>query len=154
MAWDAKNHMIAGAKNIQTNPNIFFIVFILFFGIITTTSPFAQTKNSKEPYLKTFSQAQEFQKSQKYQTKRVTSPELEKILYDAIPILDHGFVRVVDYMGDDSSIVQSARVSYGIGTKKVLSFIAMVSFKVVAMILPNNKPAFLFCLYFNSKIIC
>ena len=59
------------------------------------------------------------QQSQKNETKRVTSPELEKILYDAIPILDHGFVRVVDYMGDDSSIVQSARVSYGKGTKKV-----------------------------------
>ena len=35
-----------------------------------------------------------------------------------MPVLDHGFVRVVDYMGDDTSIVQSARVSYGKGTKK------------------------------------
>jgi thymidylate synthase (FAD) len=59
------------------------------------------------------------QQSQENVTKRVTSPELEKILYEVIPILDHGFVRVVDYMGDDSSIVQSARVSYGKGTKKV-----------------------------------
>ena len=59
------------------------------------------------------------QQTQKNITKRVTSPELEKILYEAIPVLDHGFVRVVDYMGDDSSIVQSARVSYGKGTKKV-----------------------------------
>ena len=59
------------------------------------------------------------QQAQKNTTKRVTSPELEKVLYDAIPVLDHGFVRVVDYMGDDSSIVQSARVSYGKGTKKV-----------------------------------
>ena len=59
------------------------------------------------------------QQSQKNTTKRVTSPELEKILYEAIPVLDHGFVRVVDYMGDDSSVVQSARVSYGKGTKKV-----------------------------------
>ena len=59
------------------------------------------------------------QQSQKNTTKRVTSPELEKILYDAVPVLDHGFVRVVDYMGDDTSIVQSARVSYGKGTKKV-----------------------------------
>ena len=59
------------------------------------------------------------QQSQKNETKRVTSLELEKILYEAIPILDHGFVRVIDYMGDDSSIVQSARVSYGKGTKKV-----------------------------------
>ena len=59
------------------------------------------------------------QQAQKNTTKRVTSLELEKILYEAIPVLDHGFVRVVDYMGDDSSIVQSARVSYGKGTKKV-----------------------------------
>ena len=59
------------------------------------------------------------QQAQKHETKRVTSPELEKILYDALPVLDHGFVRVVDYMGDDTSIVQSARVSYGKGTKKV-----------------------------------
>ncbi len=59
------------------------------------------------------------QQSQKNITKRVTSPELEKILYEAMPVLDHGFVRVVDYMGDDTSIVQAARVSYGKGTKKV-----------------------------------
>ncbi len=59
------------------------------------------------------------QQSQKNETKRVTSPELEKILYEALPILDHGFIRVIDYMGDDTSIVQSARVSYGKGTKKV-----------------------------------
>ena len=59
------------------------------------------------------------QQSQKNTTKRVTSLELEKILYEAIPVLDHGFVRVVDYMGDDTSIVQAARVSYGKGTKKV-----------------------------------
>ena len=61
----------------------------------------------------------EEQKSQKNTTKRVTAPELEKILYDAIPALDHGFVRVIDYMEDDTSIVQSARVSYGKGTKQV-----------------------------------
>jgi len=59
------------------------------------------------------------QQSQSNNTKRVTSPELEKVLYEAIPVLDHGFIRVIDYMGDDSSIVQSARVSYGKGTKKV-----------------------------------
>ena len=59
------------------------------------------------------------QQSQSNQTKRVTAPELEKILYEAMPALDHGFVRVVDYMGDDTSIVQSARVSYGKGTKQV-----------------------------------
>ena len=59
------------------------------------------------------------QQSQSNTTKRVTSPELEKVLYEAIPVLDYGFIRVIDYMGDDSSIVQSARVSYGKGTKKV-----------------------------------
>ena len=59
------------------------------------------------------------QQSQNNSTKRVTSHELEKVLYEAIPVLDHGFIRVIDYMGDDSSIVQSARVSYGKGTKKV-----------------------------------
>ena len=69
----------------------------------------------------TTNQAQEIkdQQNQENKTKRATAPELEKILYEAIPILDHGFVRVVDYMGDDTSIVQAARVSYGKGTKKV-----------------------------------
>ena len=66
-------------------------------------------------------QAQEIkdQQSQANNTKRVTAPELEKILYEAISVLDYGFIRVVDYMGDDTSIVQAARVSYGKGTKKV-----------------------------------
>ena len=59
------------------------------------------------------------QQSQKNETKRVTVQELEDVLYEAFPVLDHGFVRVVDYMGDDTSIVQSARVSYGKGTKQV-----------------------------------
>ncbi len=59
------------------------------------------------------------QQSQENTTKRVTVKDLEKILYEAIPILDHGFIRVIDYMGDDTSIVQAARVSYGKGTKKV-----------------------------------
>ena len=59
------------------------------------------------------------QQEQKNSTKRVNSPELEKILYEAIPVLDHGFIRVVDYMGNDTSIVQAARVSYGKGTKKI-----------------------------------
>ena len=57
-------------------------------------------------------------RSQSTSTIRDCSPELEKVLYKAIPVLDHGFVRVVDYMGTDSSIVQAARVSYGRGTKK------------------------------------
>lgn len=52
-------------------------------------------------------------------TRRVVSEGLEGILLQPIPVLDHGFVRVVDYMGDDSSVVQAARVSYGRGTRKV-----------------------------------
>ena len=68
------------------------------------------------------------QQTQKNTTKRVTSPELEKILYEAIPVLDHGFVRVVDYMGDDTSIVQSARVSYGKGTKKVSTDTGLIKY--------------------------
>ncbi len=51
-------------------------------------------------------------------TKRVISAGLEKILYDEFPVLDHGFIRVIDYMGNDSAIVQAARVSYGKGTKQ------------------------------------
>ncbi len=50
-------------------------------------------------------------------TRRPTVPALEAMLFEAIPVLDHGFVRVVDYMGDDAAIVQSARVSYGRGTR-------------------------------------
>jgi thymidylate synthase (FAD) len=52
-------------------------------------------------------------------TYRVVAPALEEILYQALPVLDHGFVRVIDYMGDDAAVVQAARVSYGRGTKKV-----------------------------------
>ncbi len=51
-------------------------------------------------------------------TRRATVESLEEILYQALPVLDHGFVRVVDYMGDDAAVVQAARVSYGRGTKK------------------------------------
>ncbi|GBQ14278.1 FAD-dependent thymidylate synthase [Swaminathania salitolerans] len=53
------------------------------------------------------------------QTSRPTVPALEAILFTPTELLDHGFVRVVDYMGDDGAIVQAARVSYGRGTKKV-----------------------------------
>ncbi|MGR3323026.1 MAG: FAD-dependent thymidylate synthase [Pseudooceanicola sp.] len=53
------------------------------------------------------------------QTLRATVDGMEKHLYTAHPVLDHGFVRVIDYMGDDSAITQAARVSYGRGTKSV-----------------------------------
>ncbi len=52
------------------------------------------------------------------ETRRPVSEGLEARLYEAVPVLDHGFVRVVDYMGDDAAIVQAARVSYGAGTRK------------------------------------
>ena len=52
-------------------------------------------------------------------TLRATSDGMEAHLYRAHPVLDHGFVRVIDYMGDDAAIVQAARVSYGRGTRAV-----------------------------------
>lgn len=58
-------------------------------------------------------------KGQTSNTFRATVPELENILYEPLPALDNGFIRVIDYMGDDSAIVQAARVSYGKGTKQV-----------------------------------
>jgi thymidylate synthase (FAD) len=52
-----------------------------------------------------------------FETRRVTVPAMEDLLFRAFPVLDHGFVRVIDYMGADSAVVQAARVSYGRGTK-------------------------------------
>ena len=51
-------------------------------------------------------------------TRRATVPALEEMLYEPVPVLDHGFIRVIDYMGDDEAIVQAARVSYGRGTRR------------------------------------
>ncbi len=59
----------------------------------------------------------EHQRATVNQSRRVVSEGLESVLYEAQPVLDHGFVRVVDYLGNDTSIVQAARVSYGTGTK-------------------------------------
>jgi thymidylate synthase (FAD) len=59
------------------------------------------------------------QRAESAATRRPVAPALEEILYQAIPVLDHGLVRVIDYMGDDNAVVQAARVSYGKGTKKV-----------------------------------
>ncbi len=61
----------------------------------------------------------EAQRGQRHGTGRPTVPALEEMLYRAIPVLDHGFLRVIDYMGDDGAIVQAARVSYGRGTRRV-----------------------------------
>ncbi len=67
-------------------------------------------------------------KSETFTTKRVISPELEDVLYDILPVLDHGFIRVIDYMGNDSSIVQAARVSYGKGTKKISEDAGLINY--------------------------
>ena len=56
-------------------------------------------------------------RAQRYETMRATVPALEELLHTPVPLLDHGFVRVVDYMGGDESVVQAARVSYGRGTQ-------------------------------------
>lgn len=61
-------------------------------------------------------------------TRRATVPALEEILYEPIEVLDHGFVRVIDYMGDDSAVVQAARVSYGKGTKKVTEDAGLIKY--------------------------
>ncbi len=65
---------------------------------------------------------------QKNQTIRPVSAELEEILYQPFYALDHGFVRVIDYMGNDTSVVQAARVSYGSGTKKTSADIALINY--------------------------
>lgn len=61
----------------------------------------------------------EAQRAHRMETRRATVPALEDMLFTAVPVLDHGFVRVIDYMGDDSAVVQAARVSYGRGTRRV-----------------------------------
>ena len=59
------------------------------------------------------------ERPQRFETGRVTVPMLEENLYKPFTVLDHGFVRIIDYMGDDNAVVQAARVSYGAGTKRV-----------------------------------
>jgi len=71
-----------------------------------------------------------FLRSQSNQTLRPVSLELEEILYQPFEVLDHGFVRVVDYMGNDSSVVQAARVSYGQGTKKVSADKGLINYLI------------------------
>ena len=67
-------------------------------------------------------------RSETRQTLREVSAGVEEMLYTPIPVLDHGFVRVIDYMGTDSSIVQAARVSYGKGTKKVSEDAGLINY--------------------------
>ncbi|MEZ5824018.1 MAG: FAD-dependent thymidylate synthase [Geminicoccaceae bacterium] len=59
------------------------------------------------------------QRLSRSETRRATVEALEEILFEPLPVLDQGFIRVIDYMGDDAAIVQAARVSYGKGTKHV-----------------------------------
>lgn len=61
-------------------------------------------------------------------TKRVTVKEIDEILYEEHKVLDHGFIRVMDYMGSDSAIVQAARVSYGKGTKQISQDEALIKY--------------------------
>ncbi|MDD9361317.1 MAG: FAD-dependent thymidylate synthase, partial [Anaplasma sp.] len=61
-------------------------------------------------------------------TKRLVVPALENVLYQEHRVLDHGFVRVIDYMGSDASIVQAARVSYGKGTKQLSQDAALIGY--------------------------
>ena len=61
-------------------------------------------------------------------TRRATVPALERILGEPFRVLDHGFVRIVDYMGDDSAIVQAARVSYGAGTRRARDDEALIRY--------------------------
>jgi len=56
-------------------------------------------------------------RAQSFTTRRATVEAIEELLYTPLPVLDHGFLRVIDYMGDDAAVVQAARVSYGHGTK-------------------------------------
>src|ERR1700675_4643889 len=50
---------------------------------------------------------------------RPTVPAMDAILGQPFPVLDDGFVRVIDYMGDDEAVVRPARISYGVGTRRV-----------------------------------
>lgn len=61
-------------------------------------------------------------------TRRATVEALEDVLYEPLSVLDHGFIRVVDYMGDDAAIVQAARVSYGRGTKSVRDDAGLINY--------------------------
>ena len=61
-------------------------------------------------------------------TRRAVAEGMERHLYEAVPVLDHGFVRVVDYMGDDAAVVQAARVSYGRGTRSVTNDAGLIRY--------------------------
>ena len=70
----------------------------------------------------------EAQRQATHETRRATVRAMEALLYQPIPVLDHGFIRVIDYMGDDAAVVQAARVSYGAGTKKVREDAGLINY--------------------------
>ena len=70
----------------------------------------------------------EAQRQATSETRRATVPAMEALLYQPIPVLDHGFIRVIDYMGDDAAVVQAARVSYGAGTKKIREDAGLINY--------------------------
>ena len=70
----------------------------------------------------------EAQRADRHETRRATVPALEEILYEPISVLDHGFVRVIDYMGDDAAVVQAARVSYGKGTRQARDDAGLINY--------------------------
>ncbi len=70
----------------------------------------------------------EAQRQTARETRRATVPAMEALLYEPIPVLDHGFIRVIDYMGDDAAVVQAARVSYGAGTKKIREDAGLINY--------------------------
>ena len=72
----------------------------------------------------------EEQRSVSTPTRRVVADGIEAHLYTAIPVLDHGFIRVIDYMGDEAAIVQAARVSYGAGTKKARDDSGLIRYRM------------------------
>src|SRR4051812_764185 len=90
-----------------------------------------------------------FQRSETQPTRRAVAPALEELLYDAIPVLDHGFIRVIDYMGTDAAIVQAARVSYGKGTKKVNEDAGLINY----LMRPRHPTPFEMCeIKFHIKL--
>ena len=86
---------------------------------VNDTAASTPTKGTDRERL-TESQQEEIaaQRDSVQKTRRAMVPALEEILYEPLPVLDQGFIRVIDYMGDDAAIVQAARVSYGRGTKQ------------------------------------
>ena len=85
----------------------------------------------------------------RFVTKRVTVSELENCIDNPVKVLDHGFVRLVDYMGSDASVVQAARVSYGAGTKSVREDAGLIKYLVKNQ---HSSPVEMIELKFHMKL--